>query len=566
MFDSLPLTAADFMAWTWADIEPYFADLRGRKLDESSIESWLSDWTRLQELIQERYARLSLANTQDTTDETAEARFYAYLSDIRPKAEKATHQLNEKLLNSGLEPAGFEIPLRNIRADADLFREENLPLAVTEQKLGSEYNKIVGAQTVEWQGEERTMPQLAPLLETPNRAVRQELWERAAGRVMQDREALNGLWQQLIENRRQQGANVGVENYRAMRWRMLRRFEYTPADCETFHKAIAEAVVPAATRIYESFRAEQGIDLLRPWDVRGDYVTFDFPGFSPFEDAEDLESRSELIFHQVDPQLGGFYATMRQEGLLDLPNRRGKGPGAFCTTFANAKRPFVFMNAVGTGGDVRTMLHECGHAFHVFQNSRLPFIHQRRTTSEFNEVASMAMELLAAPYIDESHGGFFSKAEAARYRKMHLQKIILFWPYMAVVDAFQHWVYTHMDVAVDPMACDEKWGELWDKFLPGIDFTGLEDWKRTGWHRKLHIFRLPFYYVEYGLAQLGALQVWRNSLDDQAKAVRQYKQALALGGTQPIPALFAAAGAKFGFDTELVSDLVDLIEQQIAEL
>ena len=174
MFDSLPLTAADFMAWTWADIEPYFADLRGRKLDEESIEGWLSDWTRLEELIQERFARLSLANTQDTADEEAEARFYAFLSDIRPKAQKATHQLNEKLLNSGLEPAGFEIPLRNMRAGADVFREENLPLAVAEQKLGSEYNKIVGAQTVEWQGEERTMPQLGPLFETPNRAVRKE--------------------------------------------------------------------------------------------------------------------------------------------------------------------------------------------------------------------------------------------------------------------------------------------------------------------------------------------------------------------------------------------------------
>ncbi|MCB8961291.1 MAG: M3 family oligoendopeptidase [Ardenticatenales bacterium] len=566
MFETLPDTATDFMAWTWADIEPYFADLLARKLDEASVESWLSDWTRLAELVQERFARLSLANTQDTRDEAAEARFHAFLSDIQPKAQKASHQLDERLLASGLEPAGFEIPLRNMRSDAALFREENLPLRVAEQKLGSEYNKIVGNQTIEWHGETKTLPQLGPLFETPDRPVRQELWQKMAGRVMQDRESLNALWQQLIENRRQQGANVGLENYRALRWRMLRRFEYTPEDCETFHRAIEEAVVPAASRIYARAREAEALDSLRPWDVRGDVYTFDFPAYAPFEDVAELEARSEVIFSQVDPQLGGYFSTMRQEGLLDLPNRPGKGPGGFCTTFANAKRPFIFMNAVGTGGDVRTMLHECGHAFHVFQNSRLPFIHQRRTTSEFNEVASMAMELLASPYIEEERGGFFAVEEAARYRRSHLEKIILFWPYMAVVDAFQHWVYTSMDQAVDPMACDAKWAELWDRFMPGIDFSGYEDWKQTGWHRKLHIFRLPFYYVEYGLAQMGALQVWRNSLTDQAGAVRQYKQALALGGTQPIPALFSAAGARFGFDTELMTELVDLIETTIAEL
>ena len=566
MFETLPDSATDFMVWTWADIEPYFADLQARKLDEQTVESWLSDWTKLAELMQERYARLSLANTQDTRDEAAETRFHAFLSDIQPKSQKANHLLDERLLASGLEPAGFEVPLRNMRSDAELFREENLPLRVEEQKLGSEYNKIVGNQTIEWQGETRTLPQLGPLFETPDRAERQELWQTMAGRVMQDREALNGLWQQLMSNRRQQGSNVGLQDYRALRWRMLRRFEYTPADCETFHRAIEEVVVPAASRIYARVRQEQGLDRLRPWDVRGDYNTLEFSAYTPFADVAELEERSELIFHQVDPQLGGFFNIMRQELLLDLPNRPGKGPGAFCTTFASAKRPFVFMNAVGTSGDVRTMLHECGHAFHVFQNSRLPFLHQRRTTSEFNEVASMAMELLAAPYIDEAHGGFFSEAEANRYRRSHLEKIILFWPYMAVVDAFQHWVYTHMDQAVDPMACDLKWRELWDRFLPGIDFAGFDDWKQTGWQRKLHIFRLPFYYVEYGLAQMGALQVWRNALDDQASAVRQYKQALALGGTQPIPALFSAAGARFGFDVTLMSELVELIETTIATL
>ena len=254
---------------------------------------------------------------------------------------------------------------------------------------------------------------------------------------------------------------------------------------------------------------------------------------------------------------------MRRESLLDLPNRKGKAPGAYCTNFPNRQRPFIFMNSVGSGEDVRTLLHEAGHAFHNFERNRLLYQQQKGSPVEFSEVASMAMELLAIPYLTKDKNGFFTPEELIRWRNALLEKIILFWPYMAVVDAFQHWVYTHPEQGIQPDACDAKWAELWRRYIPDIDFSGFEGVMMTGWQRKQHIFRNPFYYIEYGLAQLGALQVWRNALRDQAQAVQAYRQALALGGTRPLPDLYAAAQARFGFDHTLMKEMIQLLEEQL---
>jgi len=282
--------------------------------------------------------------------------------------------------------------------------------------------------------------------------------------------------------------------------------------------------------------------------------------------VQELEEKGEAIFRRVDPALAEYYATMRREGLLDLENRPGKGPGAYSSTLEASKRDFIFMNAVGVRDNVRTLLHESGHAFHAFESFNQPLYHQRVIPMEFAEVASMSMELLAAPYLTKDEGGFYTPEEAARDRIAHLEKIILFWPYMAVVDAFQHWVYENVDAALDPDNCDEQWAALWDRFMVGIDYTGLEPDKRNGWHRKHHIHRLPFYYVEYGLAQLGAVQVWRNALSDQAGAVAAYRRALALGGTADLPTLFETAGARFAFDAGTLGEAVDLIERTIDSL
>ena len=281
-----------------------------------------------------------------------------------------------------------------------------------------------------------------------------------------------------------------------------------------------------------------------------------------------LEDKAQTIFNRVDPQLSQYYATMREEKLLDLFNRPNKRGGGFNTSVMVGEkiRPYIFMNAVGLPEDVTTILHECGHAFHTFEFSKLPYIWQMHVGHEFAEVASMSMELLASPYLSADQGGYYSPEEASQARRTHLEKIILFWPYMAVVDAFQHWVYTQPEAAAQPAECDAEWGRLWTRFMPFEDWSGLEDERVTGWHRKLHIFLAPFYYVEYGLAQLGAVQIWHNALHDRAKAIADYRAALRLGATASLPDLFKAAGGNLTWDAAGLQEAVSLIEQKLEEL
>jgi len=564
VFSSLPNTAVDFMNWDWSQIKPYFDDLSSRTLTSSSVMEWLTDWSRIRELVEEARWRHYVALTLDTTDVEAGDRYHDYLEQVITPTEVADQDLKLRLLSSGQKPEGFAVQLRNMRAQADLYREVNLPLLNEGRRLASEYDKISGAQTVKWDGEELTIQQLKPILKDPDREKRERVWRIAAARQLDDRERSNNLWVQLLDVRRQLTENAQLLDYRAYRWQEMLRFDYTPEDCIQFHKAIEDFVVPAATRIYDKRKEQLGLKSLRPWDINVDPLSRD--PLKPFAKTEELENKVSAIFHNVDPQLGSYFENMRQEGLLDLDNRKGKAPGGYCVLYHAARRPFIFMNAVGLHEDVQTMLHEAGHAFHVFEGSQLQYYHQMEVPLEFAEVASMAMELLAAPYLRVNEGGFYSPKDAARARIEHLEEGILFWPYMAVVDAFQHWVYENIDAAANSDNCDKKWGELWRRFKPDVDWSDLEQEMMTGWHRKLHIYHDPFYYVEYGIAQLGAVQVWKNALRDQAQAVKQYKQALAKGGTLPLPELYQTAGVRLSFDTDTLSDAVSLMERTIEEL
>lgn len=563
MFDTLPQEATAMSQWSWSQIEPYYHDLAARTLNKATVESFLSDWTRLSERIDEVHQRLYIATTLNTADQESERRFNAFLDTIYPAAEDAEQRLKEKFLDSGLEPAGFELPLQRMRAEAALFRPANLPLFTEEQKLSAQYDKIVGGQTVQWEGQELTLSQLHPVYQETERARREQAWRLSAERQLADREAINALWQKFLDLRRQMAANTGLKDYRTFRWQQLHRFDYTPADCFRFHEAIEAEVVPVAQRIYEKRRQRLGVAALRPWDLEVDPL--DRPPLRPFSDVAELQTKSAAIFHRLDPQLGAYFDMMRDEGLLDLDNRKNKAPGGYCDALAAAKRPFIFMNAVGLHDDVQTMLHEAGHAFHVFETSHLPYYQQLQVGEEFSEVASMAMEFLGASYLS-APDGFYSQAEAARARIEHLEGSILFWPYMAVVDAFQHWVYENPALALNPAQCDACWAALWQRFMPGVDWSGLEQEMMTGWQRKLHICQVPFYYIEYGLAQLGAVQVWHNSLTDEAGAVTSYRRALALGGTVSLPELYAAAGAKFAFDAPTLRAAIKLMEETITTL
>jgi oligoendopeptidase F len=451
-----------------------------------------------------------------------------------------------------------------MRAEASLFREANLPLLSDELKLSTEYDRIVGGQTVVWDGQELTLPQLQPVYLEPDRERRERAWRLAAERQLTDREAINALWAKFLELRGQLAANASLPDYRAYRWQQLLRFDYSPEDCFRFHQAIEQVAVPAAQRLYERRRQRLGVKTLRPWDLDVDLLSR--PPLRPFAQVAELVEGTARIFQRVDPELSGYFEIMQREGLLDLDNRKGKAPGGYCDSFRASRRPFIFMNAVGVHDDVQTLLHEGGHAFHAFESYHLPYFNQLDPPLEFAEVASMGMELLASPYLPADEGGFYSPEQAARGRVEFLERAVLFWPYMAVVDAFQHWVYENHEAARDPANCDGRWEALWQRFMPGVDWSGLEAERATGWQRKLHIHQEPFYYVEYGLAQLGAFQLWRNARRDQAGAVAAYRKALSLGDTAPLPQLYAAAGVRFAFDADTLRQAVDLAEETIDTL
>ena len=568
IFSSLPTAIDAINPRLWKTFEPYFTELKGRELNGANTRQWLIDWSRLNALLWESGAMIYIEKSLDTADTEKEQAFLDYVNEVVPKATVADQALKERLLTLDVQDEDMSLVLRNMRNEADLFREENVPLHTELAKLDNEYDKITGGLKAEWEGEEKNLVQLGLFLKDKDRSVRERAWKMTMDLWLGQRDVLNKLYADMLALRRQVAENAGLSDYRAYSFREKGRFDYTPEDCFTFHEAIETAVVPAAQRIYEQRRRELGVDVLRPWDTSWS-VTADtrhVPPLQPYQKQDELVQGSLNMLKRVDPELGRYFAVMVEEELLDLDTRSGKALGGYCSTLPVRKRPFIFMNGVGIHDNVQTLLHEAGHAFHVFETAGLPLVWQTESPMEFAEVASMSMEMLAAPYLTKADGGFYTPSEAARARIEHLEGIILFLPYMAVVDAFQHWVYTNLDAAMDAANCDAAWDALWRRFMPGVDWRGFETACKTGWQRKPHIFSVPFYYIEYGMAQVGALQVWRNSLADQAGAVAAYRRALALGGTKTLPELFAAAGAEFRFDTALLTELIGLVEQTIETL
>jgi oligoendopeptidase F len=556
-------TPDQFADATWEDIRPYFDDLASRSLDGSRAESWLADWSALEEALWEAKNLASIAYSVDTTDPIKEAAHLRFASEIVPRMEEQRVCLSGRLLDLGYERDDLEVVLRKFRNQRELFRAENVPLQQRLQQLGAHYQKLTGGMTAHWDGEELPLPRLAPFLRSSDRGVRERAFRLQLQPYVEQRDALASLFDEQYALRQEVAHNAGLPNYRDYAFREKNRFDYTPADCEAFHAAIEETMVPAVARRRERRRQLLRLDTLRPWDTEPDPLGR--PALHPYETVDQLTERGQAIFARVDPVLGGYFATMRGEELLDLDSRQGKAPGGYCTTLPYRCRPFIFMNASGIASDVRTLLHEAGHAFHGFETYARPYLFQRHPGSEMAEVASMAMELLSAPYLAREDGGYYEADDACRARIEHLEGILALLPWVATVDAFQQWLYTSGE-GHDRDARDAAWVRIFRRFDTGLNWDGLESLRLARWYRQLHIFLYPFYYIEYGIAQLGALQVWRNSLNDQAEAVRAYRQALALGGTRPLPELFEAAGARFAFDADTVGELVALVEEQLAEL
>jgi len=560
----LPAAPDGLMATQWTDLSPRYDELLSRPLDADTIHQWLADWSLLSEAVGEMSTRLGVAADADTADAEAERALLAFVRETLRNSEAKSNALAARLLASDLCPPGFEEPLRRLRASDEIFTEANLPLLADERELETHTSKILGSRTVSLDGEERTIPQLQPLLESHDRARREEVWRLSEARQLDDREALNDLWVRFYSLRQEIAANAGLSDYRAYVWKGAWRFDYTPQDCEAFGRAILDVAVPAAARVYERRRARLGVPTLRPWDLAVD--PYGEEPLRPLTAVADLEDIVSGIVGHVDPVLQGCFETMRAGGLLDLGNRKNKAPGAYSASLPMSKRPCIFMNAVGHHEDVEVLIHELGHACHAFLSADLPLVHLRQVPMEFCEVASMGLVYLACPYFQRERGGCYSAREAARATIAAIERALLFWPYMAVVDGFQHWAYLHPDDASQPARCDEAWAELFTRFTPGVDYSGLDATLATGWQRKPHIFGSPFYYVEYGLAQLGAVQLWRLSQSDSEGAAAAYRRALSLGGSVPLPELFAAAGARFEFDAGTLREAVGFLEEAIEAL
>ncbi|HEY1454976.1 MAG TPA: M3 family oligoendopeptidase [Candidatus Dormibacteraeota bacterium] len=560
----LPESPDVFKNASWQDVLPYYEELAARPLDRDNVESWLADWSHLESVLSEAGALASFAYSCDTSDADREAAQLRFGTQISPHAHEQRVRLQKRLVDLGYVRPGLETVIQRFRNQLQLFNDANVALFAEQSKLVTQWSKVNGSMTVDWEGEEKTPAQLLPYLESNDRSVRERAFKLRAKPYIAQHGALSEIFDRLYDLRSQIARNAGFESYRDFAHQEKNRFDYTPDDCKRFHEAVESEVLPAVTRIQDRRRRSMGLSRLRPWDTEVDPKGR--PALKPFHDIDEFIARTGRVFSNVEPEFHEYYRRMADAELLDLDNRKGKAPGGYCQTLAFRKMPLIFMNAVGIDGDVRTLLHESGHAFHSFEASRLPLLFQRHPGSEMAEVASMSMELLASPFIDQDSGGYYSEEEARRSRADLLEGIVLFFPHCASVDAFQQWAYVDQD-GREVAARDRKWLELRRRFEgDSVDWSGLDAERIARWYQQPHFFSSPFYYIEYGIAQLGALQVWRNSLRDPSGAVRAYREALALGATRPLPGLFEAAGARLIFDREGMHELVALVEEELAKL
>ncbi len=560
----LPESPDAFMDASWQDVLPYYDELARRPLDARNVEEWLADWSRFESLLSEASALASFAYSCDTSDPDREAAQLRFGTQISPRAHQQRIHLQERLVELGYTRAGLETMIQRFQNQMSLFNEANVPLFSELSELGTRWAKVNGAMTVEWEGEEKTPSQLLPFLLSNDRDVRERAFRLRAKPFIEKRDVLAGIFDRMYDLRQKVASNAGFGNFRDFAHREKNRFDYTPEDCMRFHVAVEEAVLPAVERINERRRRRMGLDALRPWDTSVD--SLGRPALKPFDDIRSFIDRAAQVFGHVAPDFRRYYEAMDDANLLDLDNRKGKAPGGYCQTLAFRKLPLIFMNAVGIDADLRTLLHESGHAFHSFEASRLPLLFQRHAGSEMAEVASMSMELLASPFIGKDSGGYYTEADAKRSQADLLEAVVLFFPHCASVDAFQQWMYLD-EAGRDADARDQKWLDLRKRFEGGsVDWTGLDSERIARWYQQPHFFASPFYYIEYGIAQLGALQVWRNSLRDPKEAVHQYREALALGATRSLPELFKAAGTRLIFDTEGMRELVTLAEDELYKL
>lgn len=559
---SLPNSPADLADASWPDIAAFYDALAADGPTRHTARAWLRQWSLLEEMVNEASSQALIAYTGNTADAACEARYLRFVTEIQPNVEARQTGLAEMLLATGIDDGDIATLLREFRTTVSIFRDANTERFAQIEEQSAAYQKLAGGLIVEIDGRTLTIPQLQPLLESDDRAARERAFRAGADAYLSRRDEMADLFDVMYALRQDVAREAGFADFQSFSFAAKHRYDYTADDVVRFHDAVADVVTPAAARVHAYRRERLGVDALRPWDLAVD--PDGLAPLRPFRDGTEFVATSARVFSALDRELGSRFADMARDGLLDLESRQNKAPGGYCTTLHFRKQPFVFMNAVGVSDDVTTLVHEAGHCFHAYLASDQELIWQRGTGSEAAELASMSMELLAAPHFAVPIG-YYTPDQARRAQAAHLEDVLLALPHIASVDAFQRWIYTS-GAGHDRDARDEAWLALRTRFETGIEWSGLERERTARWYRQLHIFELPFYYIEYGIAQLGALQVWKRSLTDPDRALSGYKNALRLGGTRPLPELYAAAGARLIFDADGMRELVGLVEDRLEML
>jgi oligoendopeptidase F len=554
------LNVADF-----SQIEPLYQALLSRPMrSPAELEQWLEDFSELSAVIDEFGSRRYIDKSCHTDDAEIEKAYLHFVENIEPKIKPLFFQLQKRFLESPyrdqLTGKRYFILNRKWRADVELFRDENVPLETEATKLVTDYDKLCGAMMVNFRGKEYTLQQLNRFIEQTDRATRQEAWELAAGRRLQEREKMDGIFDNLLSLREKIAGNAGMSDFRAFTWKAYKRFDYTPEDCLKFADAIERTCVPLVKELDRQRRDDLKLQKLRPWDLSVDPQSR--PPLRPFEDDQIplFIDKTKAIFNRMSPELAEDFESLRARNNLDLQSRKGKQPGGYQCSLEEAREPFIFMNAAGLQRDVETLLHEGGHAFHCLAARHEPLVFLRSAPMEFCEVASMSMELLADDHLDV----FYNSADAARAKRTHLEGIIRFFPWMTTIDSFQHWLYTHPGHTQQQRTA--YWLSLQERFGRDVDYSGYEATRESMWQAQLHLFHAPFYYIEYGIAQLGALQLWMKSREDSHRALSNYRAGLQLGGTRPLPELFAAAGIRFDFSQQTLGPLMNAVGEELSRL
>ncbi|MBI3814713.1 MAG: M3 family oligoendopeptidase [Nitrospinae bacterium] len=553
--------SADFRITDADSIKPWVDKLLGRAIASAQdIIKWLEDYSELEGIIEEDSNIRYVEMTCNTKDKEKEERYLYFVQEIQPKLIEWGDALNRKYYESPyrnkLDPAEYGRLDRILITAIELYTEKNIPLEVKLAEMSQKYQAITGAWMVEFDGRIQTMPQMSTYLQKTDRPLREQAWRAMAERRLQDSKSLDSLFDEMLKTRHEYAKNLGLSDYREYAFKSKLR-DYTADDCLRFHDSIERAAVPLVERLAEKRRAEMKVESLRPWDMVVDPLGK--PPLQPFKNAGELQDGVEKIFSRIDSRLGERFNSIRK--MMDLESRDGKAPGGYQTTFEERRIPFIFTNAAGMHEDVTTLLHEGGHAFHTLSCRRQPMIWYRHSSMEFSEVASMTQELFGNPYLDVF---YINEEDADRAIIKQLERVAEIFPWVATVDSFQHWIYTHPDHTAEDRA--EQWLKISGRFDVRIDWSGINpDIRKYVWHRQLHIFEVPFYYIEYAIAQLGALMLYRIYKNDPKQAVGQYLSALALGGSRPPQELFKSAGIKMDFSYTNLSSLMEIIEKELEE-